>query len=82
MHMDFLLIVSTSLGKAMLAELVCKTCTLRIGDRELTIDLILLDLDDFDIILGIKVLASYHAIVNCYTKEVLFQMLSQVEFSF
>lgn len=73
-HMEYILTVSTPLGKTMLAELVCKICTLRIRDRELTINFILLDLDNFDIILGIDFLASYHATIHYYTKEVIFQI--------
>lgn len=70
--MDFILTVSTPLGKIMLTELVCKACTLRIRDRELIVDLILIEFEDFDIILGMDFLASYHATIHCYTKEVVF----------
>lgn len=81
-HTNFILTVFTPLGKTMLAEIVCKACTLWIGDRELIIDLILLDLKDFDIILGMDFLASYHATIHCYTREVAFQIPGQEEFSF
>ena len=75
--MDYLFTIFTPLGKTMLAELMCKTCILRIGDKDLIVDLILLDLDDFDIILGMDFLAFYHATVYYYTKEVIFQILGQ-----
>lgn len=81
-HMNFILTISTPLGKTALAELVCETCALRIGDRELTVDLIMLNFEYFDIILGMDFLAPYHAAVHYYTKKVTFQIPGQVEFSF
>lgn len=51
-------------------------------DKELMEDLILLELDEFDVILGMDWLVAYHASVYCYTKEVVFRMLGQPEFSF
>ena len=48
-----------------------------IGYREMTIDLVLLDLHDFDLILGMDWLASYHASVDCFGKRVTFSIPSQ-----
>ena len=53
-----------------------------IGYREMTIDLVLLDLHDFDVILGMDWLASYHASVNCFGKRVTFSISGQPDFSF
>ncbi|RVX18791.1 hypothetical protein CK203_006981 [Vitis vinifera] len=50
--------------------------------REMTIDLVLLDLQDFDVILGMDWLASYHASVDCFRKRVTFSIPSQPDFSF
>nr|CAN61139.1 hypothetical protein VITISV_009489 [Vitis vinifera] len=46
------------------------------------VDLVLLDLQDFDVILGMDWLASYHASVNCFEKRVTFSIPGQPKFSF
>ena len=50
--------------------------------QEMSVDLVLLDLQDFDVILGMDWLASYHAFVDCFRKQVTFSISSQSEFSF
>ncbi|RVW60596.1 Retrovirus-related Pol polyprotein from transposon 297 [Vitis vinifera] len=46
-----------------------------IGYKEMTVDLVLLDLQDFDVILGMDWLASYHASVDDFGKIVTFKIL-------
>ena len=41
-----------------------------IASHEFEADLIVLDIHDFDIILGMDWLAKHHATVDCYRKEV------------
>ena len=53
-----------------------------IGDQEFLADLILLDIHDFDIILGMDWLSRHHAIVDCYRKEVRFCRPGQTEVVF
>ncbi|KAL6329993.1 hypothetical protein AAG906_039908 [Vitis piasezkii] len=48
----------------------------------MTVDLVLLELRDFDVILGMDWLASYHASVDCFGKKVTFSIPSQPDFSF
>ena len=55
---------------------------LEIGYREMTVDLVLLNLQDFDVILGMDWLASYHASVDDFGKIVTFKILGQPNFSF
>ena len=43
-----------------------------IGGQEFLSDLILLDIHDFDVILGMDWLSRHHATVDCYRKEVRF----------
>ena len=52
------------------------------GERDWTIDLIPLDIRDFDIILGMDWLSSYHASIGCCCKEVTFNMPGEEEFKF
>ena len=42
----------------------------------------LLDMHDFDVILGMDWLASYHTSVHCFEKEVVFSPLGELEFLF
>ena len=49
---------------------------------ELYVDLILLKLHDFDIVLGMDLLATHHALVDSFAKKVTFHILGQLEISF
>ncbi|KAL6321211.1 hypothetical protein AAG906_016245 [Vitis piasezkii] len=53
-------------------------------DAQATSDvvIVLLDLQDFDVILGIDWLASYHASIDCFGKRVMFSIPGQPNFSF
>ena len=61
-------------------NLVLKSCTICIEGRELLADLVLLDMHDFDVILDMVWLASYHASVHCFEKEVVFRPPGESEF--
>ena len=50
--MDFDLIVATPMGDYVVTSRILKNCPVMIGYREMPIDLVLLDLQDFDVILG------------------------------
>ena len=51
-------------------HLVHKSCVIVVDGHELLADLHVLDMDDFDVILGMDWLSSYHAITDCYKKIV------------
>ena len=53
-----------------------------ISYREMLVDLVVLDLQDFDVILGMDWLASNHASIDCFGKMVIFSIPGQPEFSF
>uniref|UniRef100_A0A2N9FDG8 RNA-directed DNA polymerase n=1 Tax=Fagus sylvatica TaxID=28930 RepID=A0A2N9FDG8_FAGSY len=53
-----------------------------ITDRELVADLTLLEMKDFDVILGMDWLAANYASIDCRSKKVKFQILGEMEFSF
>ncbi|RVW32567.1 Transposon Ty3-I Gag-Pol polyprotein [Vitis vinifera] len=67
--MDFDLIVATPVGDSVVASRMLRNCIVMIGYREMPVDLVLLDLQDFDVILGMDWLASYHASVDCFEKR-------------
>ena len=75
--MDFDLIVATPMGDSVVTSKILKDCLVVIGYRELPVDLVLLDLQDFDVILRMDWLASYHTSVDCFGKRVTFSIPGQ-----
>ena len=61
---------------------VLKSCVIQIKDREMLVGLILMDMYDNDIILGMDWLAAYHASVDCFGKEVVFWPPGEPKFQF
>ncbi|XP_043721030.1 uncharacterized protein LOC122668548 [Telopea speciosissima] len=80
--LNYRLCVSTPSGGMIETELICEACDVEIMDRKLTADLILLEMKDFDVILGMDWLAAYHASVLCFEKRVLVRPVQQLEFEF
>ena len=79
--MNFDLFVATHLGDSIVVNKILRDCCVMIGYREMTVDLILLDLQDFDVILGMDWLASYHASIDYFGKRVTFSIPGQPDFS-
>ena len=61
---------------------VYRNCVINIASRELVADLILLNMHDFDAILGMDWLSTHHAVVECFEKRVIFHIPSQSKFYF
>ena len=80
--LQFNMLVSTPIGKSFLATKVVKNDSIVSGGRKLHVDLILLELHDFDIILGMDWLATHHDLVYCFVKKVTFHILGEPEFCF
>ncbi|KAL6313607.1 hypothetical protein AAG906_006976 [Vitis piasezkii] len=78
--MDFDLFVATPLGDSVMVNKILRNYCVMIGYREMTIDLVLLNLQDFDVILGMDWLVSYHAPVDCFGKRVTFSIPGQLDF--
>ena len=53
-----------------------------IKGREFPVDLVLLDVMDFDVILGMDWLSQHYATVDCRRKEMIFKILNVEEFKF
>ena len=81
-NIDFDLFVATPLGDSVVVNKIIRDYCVMIGYRKMTVDLVLLDLQDFDVILGMHWLASYHASVDCFGKRVTFSIPGQPDFSF
>ena len=69
--------VRTPLGESLAVGTIYKDCIVRIDTGEFPVDLIVLPLLDLDIILGMDWLTRHRAVVNCYTKEVIFELPGQ-----
>jgi hypothetical protein len=76
------LCVDTLVGGVVIASDICKSCVTKIAYRELVADITLLEMKDFDVILGMDWLAANYASVDCRSKKVKFQIPSEMEFSF
>ncbi|XP_070019421.1 uncharacterized protein [Nicotiana sylvestris] len=66
--------VSTTVGDYFVVDPIYRSCMFTIGSLEASIDLLLLDMVDFDVTLGINWLLPYHAIWDCHAKMVTLDM--------
>ena len=63
--MDFDLIITTPIEDFVMTSRMLRECLVMIGYREMLVDIVLLNLQDFDVILGMDWLASYHVSIDC-----------------
>ena len=64
------MVVSLPTGDSLIANRVYRGSKVTIASHEFEVDLIVLDMHDFEIILGMDWLAKHRATVYCYRKEV------------
>ncbi|XP_070019871.1 uncharacterized protein [Nicotiana sylvestris] len=62
--------ISTSVGYSIVVDRVYRSYVIVIRGLETRVDLLLLDMVDFDVILGMDWLSRYHAILDCDAKTV------------
>ncbi|TYJ95735.1 ty3-gypsy retrotransposon protein [Cucumis melo var. makuwa] len=74
--------VSTSSGKCMLSKEKVKACQIDIAGHVIKVTLLVLDMLDFDVILGMDWLAANYASIDCSRKKVAFNPHSMVSFKF
>ncbi|KAL0549351.1 hypothetical protein IC582_013832 [Cucumis melo] len=74
--------VSTPSGECMLSKEKVKACQMEIAGHVIEVTLIVLDMLDFDVILGMDWLAANHASIDCSRKEVTFNPPSMASFKF
>ncbi|GKV24943.1 hypothetical protein SLEP1_g34480 [Rubroshorea leprosula] len=74
--------VDTPLGGMMTTREMCRTVDIYIDGRQLSASLFVLDISDFDIILGMDWLSKHFASIDCHRKWVIFNILDEPEFSF
>ena len=66
--------------RVMYTDRVLRVCPIVVDDREFFVDLIVLDMDEYEIILGIDWLSMYHVKINCKKKIVVFHPLNKFVF--
>ena len=76
------MVVSLPTGDSLIANGVYRGSKVTIESHEFEADLIVLDIHDFDIILGMDWLAKHHVTVDCYRKEVKFNQPGEPEVIF
>ena len=60
-----LLYVSSPLGTRVSVDMICQGCELEISRILLTVDLRVMDMSEFDIILGMDWLMAYRVVIDC-----------------
>ncbi|KAL0433704.1 UNVERIFIED_CONTAM: hypothetical protein Slati_2704700 [Sesamum latifolium] len=73
------LCVSMPAGGVILANRVVRSCPIVVEGVTLYADLVVINLREFDVILGMDWLASNHAVVDCQTKEVAVEINGQMK---
>ncbi|XP_070052699.1 uncharacterized protein [Nicotiana tomentosiformis] len=73
-------LVATPVGESLLAEYVYHACQIRVDGRDTLADLIVLDMIDFDMMMGMDWLFSCYAIVDCHAKMVKFGIPNEPNF--
>ncbi|KAL0556808.1 hypothetical protein IC582_005325 [Cucumis melo] len=74
--------VSTPSGECMLSKEKVKACQIEIAGHVIEVTLLVLDMLDFDVILGMDWLATNHASIDCSRKEVAFNPPLMASFKF
>lgn len=74
--------VSVPSGRTLKTDKLARTINLDIKGKTLEADFYLIEMNDFDVILGIDWLGSNHATIRCREMEVSFQKPRKEQFSF
>ena len=65
------LYVSSSLGIRVRIGMICRDCELEISGILLTVDLRIMDMSEFDVILGMDWLKAYKVVIDCERRRVI-----------
>ena len=80
--LDHPFLVSTLIGESLMVQFMFPLCIVGVNGFETIANLMLLEMMDFDIILGMDWLASCHATVDCYSKTMKFDVSDGPSFIF
>ncbi|XP_070034267.1 uncharacterized protein [Nicotiana tomentosiformis] len=73
-------LVAAPVGESLLAEYMYRACQIQVEGRDTLADLIVLDMIDFDMLMGMDWLFSCYAIVDCQAKIVKFEIPNKPNF--
>ncbi|XP_070011433.1 uncharacterized protein [Nicotiana sylvestris] len=73
-------LVATPVVESLLTEYVYRACQIRVDGRDTLADLIVLDMIDFDMLMGMDWLSSCYAIVDCHAKIFKFEIPNEPSF--
>ena len=76
------LVITTPLGEQNIRTLVFKGCEILVEGVILKANLILLEMYDLDVILGMDWLSTHRALVDCFFKKIVFQKLRYSKLKF
>ena len=62
--------VSSPLGTRGRLGMICRGCELEISGTPLTVDLRIMDMSEFDVILGMDWLTAYRVVIDCEHRRV------------
>ena len=62
--------VSSPLGTRMSVDLICRGCELEISRILLTVDLRVMDISEFDVIIGMDWLTAHRVVIDCECRRV------------
>ncbi|XP_028073871.1 uncharacterized protein LOC114276286 [Camellia sinensis] len=70
------------MGGCIQIGLICKDCKIGMSNLHLTCDLRVMEMSDFDIILGMDWLSAHRAVINCHQRKVVAHTLDGTHFQF
>ncbi|XP_050941530.1 uncharacterized protein LOC127149710 [Cucumis melo] len=76
------LLISTPVGDSFIVNSVYQKCSILIDGETLEVDLIPLNIQEFDVILGMDFLSNHYASLNCHQKEIVFKRPGMSEILF
>ena len=62
--------VSSPLGTRVRIDHICRDCELEISEILLTVDLLMMDISDFDVILGMDWLTEHRVVIDCDSRRI------------
>lgn len=69
-------------GEQLGTKRVCRGYVLRIGEHELIVDLVALDIKGYDVIFEMNYLSTFRVVIDCFRKRISFHLPGRVVFTF